>query len=212
MERELMQTLFKSIAAPIQGIPATRLARNFTIIAPLYAAVIVGTASGYSAANLGPVVNSLSHSVLVPISTGMSIPELDSPDVTVSSLLRIRDVFALNMTELALIFGISRPALYAWMRGVRPKRDALQQIWKLEAAAQELESLKLHASRPHLRFPIFGGKTLFDLMLSKGDVLSGVRALARHFESKGLLTLHASQGRVRRRSYTADDISQTVKE
>ena len=194
-------------------IPANRAIRTFTIIAPLFAAVIVGTGGGYSATSIGAAVNSLTRTALVPTASFVAKEASEVPDVTVACLLQIRDAFGLNMTELAIILGVSRPAVYAWFRGAKPKKEVTDALWSLQAAADEFKSIPTRNTRALLRRPILDGQSLFAILTSQKNVLKGVRELARQLSAGKVVTsLRASSEATspKRRIYSAEEISMTV--
>src|SRR5436853_179795 len=75
----------------------------------------------------------------------------------------IRKAFALNLSELALIFDVKRPTIYAWLEGKHhPKHEALNHINELYLAAQKLDNLKISRMDTFINRPLFEGQSLLD--------------------------------------------------
>ncbi len=74
----------------------------------------------------------------------------------------IRDAFALNMSELATVLGVSRPTAYAWLDGQEPKPEAIQEIQRISELAEQLLAMGVHRVDKLIRRPIFGSKSLID--------------------------------------------------
>ena len=53
------------------------------------------------------------------------------------NVANIRDVFAINMSDLASVLGVTRPTVYAWLTGQEPKGEAVIRIQKLSRAADQ---------------------------------------------------------------------------
>lgn len=81
----------------------------------------------------------------------------------------IRDAFALNMSELAMVLGVSRPTVYAWLDGQEPKPEALQDVQRLSELAEQLQAMKLTRVAKLVRRPIFNSRSLID-KLKAGEV------------------------------------------
>lgn len=85
---------------------------------------------------------------------------------TVGEQLRdIRRVFGLNATDMSLLFGISRPTVYAWMDGQEPRPDATSRILALVKLADEFAALGLQRADTLVKRPLFeNSQSLFDLL------------------------------------------------
>lgn len=89
----------------------------------------------------------------------------------------IRDIFGLNMSELASVLGVTRPTAYAWIQGQEPKSDAILQIQALSQTAENVDKTGIiHVSRL-IRRPIFSGESLLDMLKAKKDISSTLTTL-----------------------------------
>lgn len=86
------------------------------------------------------------------------------------SLIRIRDVFGLKMSELAQVFGVSRRAAYDWLEGATPKPELTAKIYQLNTLAEIFRDAGIDTVRHFIHRPVQGERTLFDLLKS-GDNL-----------------------------------------
>lgn len=82
----------------------------------------------------------------------------------------VRDAFGLNMSELAAVFNVSRPTVYAWLNGQSPSPYAVANILRLNADADRFVATAAAANpERYVRQPIFDGATLVDLLKTQGD-------------------------------------------
>jgi DNA-binding transcriptional regulator YiaG len=88
----------------------------------------------------------------------------------------IRDVFAISMSDLASILGITRPTAYAWLEGQEPKPDAVIRIQQLSRTADEVKQMHISRLDKMVHRPILNGRSLLD-MLKADENLS--QALAK---------------------------------
>lgn len=97
-------------------------------------------------------------------------------------LLNVRDTFRLNMTELAQIFGVTRPAVYSWLEGVEPKPEARTLILNLSRLADRFAKVGIERPELYFRRPMFNGKSIVDLLKAGqniGDAVAAIEALAK---------------------------------
>jgi transcriptional regulator with XRE-family HTH domain len=106
-----------------------------------------------------------------------------SGHIAQKQLLRIRSAFGLNMSELARVLGVSRPALYSWIQGVEPRPDAIARIWALDEHAKTIASLKIPRVSSLLRRPILDGKNLLDLLTANQFVAEGIANIQQVIET-----------------------------
>ncbi len=85
-------------------------------------------------------------------------------------VVRIRDEFSLNMSELADVLGVSRPTAYAWIKGNEPKQEAILEIQRLSAIAEKLNGLNIKRIDKLVRRPIFGSQSLLDKLKSRDKI------------------------------------------
>ena len=88
----------------------------------------------------------------------------------VEHLLNIRNAFDLKMSELARIFGVSRPAAYAWLNGTLPKSEIVRKICELSTEADALRSAGIGRVSHLFRRPVVAGRSLLDLLNSGDDI------------------------------------------
>lgn len=89
----------------------------------------------------------------------------------------IRDTFALNMSELAIVLHITRPTVYAWLEGQEPRPEAVTQIQQLSRAADEIKRMKISRFDTLLRRPILNGHSLLDILKAGRDPLEALAKL-----------------------------------
>ena len=100
-----------------------------------------------------------------------------SPSSPVEQLTFIRQVFALNISELAIVFGVTRPTVYSWLQGNNLKTEALIKVAGLSKMAKELESLNVNRMGSLIHRPIFDGHSLFDKMKHNEDITEFLKIL-----------------------------------
>jgi len=85
---------------------------------------------------------------------------------TVGEQLReIRQAFGLTMTDMATLFGSSRPTMYAWMDGQEPRPETATRILALAKLADEFDAMGLQRPDTLVKRPLFeNSQSLFDLV------------------------------------------------
>lgn len=89
-----------------------------------------------------------------------------SPAVHVAN---IRDIFAVSMSDLAAILGITRPTAYAWLKGDEPKPEAVPKIQRLSNIADRVKAMNIDRMDKLIHRPILNGESLFDLLKTDKD-------------------------------------------
>jgi transcriptional regulator with XRE-family HTH domain len=169
----------------------------------LYAGLIAGTAGAFTSANVGLV-------------TGVGVRQLgemrplrDKRVISLEPILnRIRSAFGLTMTELADVFGVARPTVYAWFAGTTPKSELQEKVWKLHHLAEKVESLDITRMSLMKKKPLCSGRTLLQTLASG----AGLDEVFEELQASGpqkISRIQASSAKIRRRVYTAEDISTT---
>lgn len=82
----------------------------------------------------------------------------------------IRQHLCLNMSDLALLLGVSRPTAYAWLDGDEPKEDNYHSIVRLSRIAEQFERLHLANLEKLLRRPVFDGRSLLDKLKASEEI------------------------------------------
>ena len=91
--------------------PEERSVSNVAVILPLCVALIAGTGGAYSFANIELANSMYSHPVVHVVHEDRGASKQFS---TVQQIVHVRDTFGLSMSDLASVFGVSRPTVYAW--------------------------------------------------------------------------------------------------
>jgi hypothetical protein len=93
----------------------------------------------------------------------------------------IRDVFAINMSDLASVLGVTRPTVYAWLSGQEPKGEAVIIIQRLSHAADKFSQANIIRLDKLVHRPILNGRSLLDILKSNEDpivALTSLKAIA----------------------------------
>jgi DNA-binding transcriptional regulator YiaG len=89
----------------------------------------------------------------------------------------IREIFAINMSDLAAILGVTRPTVYAWLEGQEPKPEAVIHIQRLSRAADEVKQANIPRIEKLMHRPILDGLSLVDLLKADEDPLEAIAML-----------------------------------
>lgn len=89
----------------------------------------------------------------------------------------IRDVFAINMSDLASVLGVTRPTAYAWLEGQEPKTEAVIHIQQLSRAADEINRENIARLDKLVHRPILNGRSLLDILKAGEDPLEALPTL-----------------------------------
>lgn len=89
----------------------------------------------------------------------------------------IRDVFAVNMSDLASVLGVTRPTVYAWLTGQEPKGEAVIRIQQLSRAADKFNQANITRLDKLVHRPILNGRSLLDLLKTDEDPIAALPTL-----------------------------------
>jgi transcriptional regulator with XRE-family HTH domain len=89
----------------------------------------------------------------------------------------IRDVFALNMSDLASVLGVTRPTVYSWQAGQEPKGEAVMRIQQLSSAADKFNREDIIRLDKLVHRPILNGRSLLDILKTDEDPLEALVTL-----------------------------------
>jgi transcriptional regulator with XRE-family HTH domain len=89
----------------------------------------------------------------------------------------IRDVFAINMSDLASVLGVTRPTAYTWLEGQEPKPEAVMRIQRLSHAADTFDRANIERLDKLLQRPILGGRSLLDMLKADEDLSEALVSL-----------------------------------
>lgn len=114
-------------------------------------------------------------SKFTPYMPALEIIETSHADIdkfsVVDQIILIRDIFGLNTSDLAVILGVTRPTIYAWLEGQGPKIDSILHIKKLFFIAAELKQFNIPRMDTIIRRPIFeGGYSILDKLRANEDL------------------------------------------
>jgi transcriptional regulator with XRE-family HTH domain len=93
------------------------------------------------------------------------------------NITNIRDVFAINMSDLASILGVTRPTVYNWLAGQEPKAEAIIRVEKLSRIADEFGRANIIRLDKLMNRPILNGRSLLDIFKTDEDPLTALATL-----------------------------------
>lgn len=140
------------------------------------------------------------YGLKLPLATNNTVvnydPELYSLETILST---IRSSLSLNMTEMAKIFRVERPTVYAWIGGTsEPHLSNKNRLHKIFSIAKYWEGLSSSPVDNLVRQPYRNGKSIVDLLseeiLDEKQILSSLQLLA---ENQGNLQNSQSKPSVR---------------
>jgi len=92
-------------------------------------------------------------------------------------IVSIRDVFSINMSDLASVLGVTRPTVYAWLAGQEPKGEAVVRIQKLARAADKFNQAGIVRLDKLVHRPILNGRSLLEILKTDEDPIAALSAL-----------------------------------
>jgi DNA-binding transcriptional regulator YiaG len=90
------------------------------------------------------------------------------------NVANIRDVFAINMSDLASVLGVTRPTVYAWLAGQEPKGEAVIRIQKLSRTADQFNRANIIRLDKLVHRPILNGRSLLDTLKTDEDPVANL--------------------------------------
>ena len=97
-------------------------------------------------------------------------------------LSALKEALQASITDMALLFDVARPSIYAWMQDSRvPRKEKLQRLQHLEQVAEQVAALHVPRMATFINRPLHGGQSLLDLLSQDapvGDALLQIRDLA----------------------------------
>lgn len=93
------------------------------------------------------------------------------------NVANIRDVFAINMSDLASVLGVTRPTVYAWLAGQEPKGEAVIRIQKLSRVADQFNRANIIRLDKLVHRPILNGRSLLDILKTDEDPVADLATL-----------------------------------
>ena len=89
----------------------------------------------------------------------------------------IRDVFAVNMSDLASVLEVTRRTVYAWLAGQEPKGEAVIRIQQLSHAADKFNQANIIRLDKLVHRPILNGRSLLDILKTDEDPVAALGTL-----------------------------------
>lgn len=97
----------------------------------------------------------------------------------------IKDSFGLNMSAMAELLNVSRPTVYAWMKGETPKlEEHITHVMHVVKQAKIYESLNLDRPDNFIKRPMLNGESLFSLLKQERTISELDYALIKELDSK----------------------------
>lgn len=93
---------------------------------------------------------------------GSPVRQSFEEETSADYLGRIRDVFGISVSQLAREFGVSRPTVYNWLYGGRPKPEHHSMLCDLAGAADVLVEAGIRPSGSLLKRKVRRGLNLFE--------------------------------------------------
>ena len=169
-----------------QPFVPTRNPQPFVAAVTLFGALVAGTGGIYSPEN-AVLVSQWTNGPAVTISSTPSVERKESaqeigiPQV----ILQIRERLGLKMSEVANIFGVSRQAVYLWLRGENLRNEYVQRIWQLSRVAERLERTGIDRPEHFIHRPLSpDGTSLFKMLLSGADTDSALGVLEEQLRAE----------------------------
>jgi DNA-binding transcriptional regulator YiaG len=125
---------------------------------------------------------------------------------TAEHISNIRDVLAISMSDLAAVFAVTRPTVYAWLEGRQEptKPDTVKRIQQLSRAADVFGQANIERLDKLLQRPILDGRSLLDMLKANEDPLA-VLPLVKEISEKEAKTRREPKGSGKHRR-SLDDV------
>lgn len=128
---------------------------------------------------------------------------------TAEHVANIRNVFTINMSDLATVLKTTRPTLYAWLEGRQePRPEAVKRIQQLSSAADVFGQSNIKRLDKLLQRPIWGGRSLLDMLKANEDPLV-VLPLVKEISEKEAKTRREPKGSSKHRRSLDDVLSES---
>jgi transcriptional regulator with XRE-family HTH domain len=152
---------------------------RFVAVGLLFGTLVAGTGGFFSPTNAA-LIPELTNAPAVTINSTPSV-ERKKPAQEISiprAILQIRDRLGLKMSDVADIFGVSRQAVYLWLKGDNLKIEYVQRVWQLSLIAERLHLAGIDRPEHFIHRPLSPeGSSLFQLLVSGADVDSALALL-----------------------------------
>ncbi|MDR1582799.1 MAG: hypothetical protein LBS55_05995 [Prevotellaceae bacterium] len=146
---------------------------------------------------------------------------LDESSVDVTSLAPseqikfIKEVMCLNMSQVAELFGVTRPTAYAWLDGRESGRgETAGKIMRLAVEVKKIENMDIPRIDLLIKRPIFGEKSMLDLLRECKDITEELRTLKKIGDKEETTRRNSvvpqSKKNISRMNEAIDELSMTV--
>ncbi len=153
--------------------------RQFAAAVTLFGTFVAGTGGFYSPMSAA-LVSEWTTAPAVAISCAPSLERKKSTqEISIpKAILQIRDRLGLKMSEMADIFGVSRQAVYLWLKGDNLKNEYIQRVWQLSFVARRMQLAGIDRPEHFIHRPLSPeGDSLFQLLVSGANVDSAIALL-----------------------------------
>jgi DNA-binding transcriptional regulator YiaG len=133
------------------------------------------------------------NSIRINIERSHSAKQKNDTRSTSEHVANIRNVFAMNMSDLAAVFAVTRPTVYAWLEGRTEKPEAVKRIQQLSSVADEFSKANIKRLDKLLQRPILNGDSLLDILKANKDPLA-VLPLLKEISEKEAKTRREPKG------------------
>jgi transcriptional regulator with XRE-family HTH domain len=161
-------------------------AQPFVAVGLLVGALVAGTGGFFSPTNAA-LVPQWTNAPAVTISCTPSLErKSQAPEASIpKAILQIRDGLGLTMSEVADIFGVSRQAVYLWLKGENLKNEYVQRAWQLSLIAEQLQLAGIDRPEHFIHRPLSPeGASLFKMLLDGADTDSTLALLKEQFKAE----------------------------
>jgi transcriptional regulator with XRE-family HTH domain len=158
----------------------------FVAAVTLLGALVAGTGGFFSPVNAA-LVPQWTNAPAITISSTPSVDRKRPPqEISIpQAILQIRDGLGLKMSELADIFGVSRQAVYLWLKGENLKNEYVQRVWHLNLIARQMQLAGIDRPEHFIHRPLSPeGDSLFQLLANGANVDSALALLEEQFTAE----------------------------
>ena len=118
----------------------------------------------------------------------------------------IRGVFKPTVADLADLFGVSRQAIYQWLRdGAAPGQGKLERIRRLSRVADAFRQAGVSRAKDIIKMKAFAGRSLADLFKSDEDTPEHTAALIAEAKAMESARLRLWRALAKSKSTPTDD-------
>lgn len=97
----------------------------------------------------------------------------------------IQKIFELNMSSLAELLNVSRPTIYAWVKGeVAKSEEHILHVDLVFNVSQKFSDLNLKRPDNFIKRPLFNKESLFSLLKSKNEIDENYLLLIKELDQK----------------------------